>query len=64
MSNNMSSEVSKALDIIWDDYFSSDIQREDAIKMFTDDLNCHLVGSTLCDIFRQKILDNKLLTIG
>ena len=54
MSNNMSSEVSKALDIIWDDYFSSDIQREDAIKMFTDDLNCHLVGSTLCDIFKQK----------
>ena len=61
--HKVSQEVRDALGIIWKDYFPSDMQREEAIKMFTDDLKCHSVGITLCDIFRQKLLDNELLTI-
>ena len=39
------------------------MSREEAIKMFTDDISHNLATSTLCDIFRQKLLDNDIITI-
>ncbi len=59
----LSQEVIDALEIIWKDYFPSDMPREEAIKIFVDALKSHLASPTLCDIFRDKLLNNDIITI-
>ena len=62
MNNELSQEVITALKIVWNDYFPEDMTYQECISRFIEDLKYHAVGASLCDIFRQKLIDNEVLT--
>ena len=62
MDNELSQEVISSLKIVWNDYFPEDVPYEECISRFVEDLKNRTVGASLCDIFRQKLIDNEVLT--